>query len=130
VRALDTNVLVRYLVRDDPVQTAKADEVLAERALVTPTVLLETVWVLASFYRRSRGEIVAALAAVLDQRNVAMANETGVRWALERLEAGADFADMLHLVEAENADRFATFDRRLARKAGADAPVTIETLSN
>lgn len=44
------------------------------------------------------------------------------------MEAGADFADMMHVGAAEGASSFVTFDRKLERRAGPDSPVAIETL--
>jgi predicted nucleic-acid-binding protein len=50
-------------------------------------------------------------------------------WAIDRLEAGADFADMMHIATAAGATRFVTFDRGVAKKAGATPPISIETLA-
>ena len=67
MRALDTNVLVRYLVNDDPAQAAVADRVLddcrrkREPVFLSILVLCETVWVLASSFGQSKSEIVAVL---------------------------------------------------------------------
>ena len=129
MRALDTNVVTRFLIRDDPEQTETADRLMSESVMITSTVLLETVWVLASFYRRTRAEVAAALKVLIEQSNVTIPNQEGVCWAIDRMATGADFADMLHLADAAGADHFATFDRGVARKAGVHAPVAIETLA-
>jgi len=128
VRSLDTNILARFLVRDDAVQTRIADRVLESDVLVTATVLLETAWLLASRFGRSRAEVASGLTEFLRMSNVAVRDEARILWAIDRMRLGADLADMLHLVESRDANRFTTFDRDLARAAGADAPVEIETL--
>jgi len=128
VRSVDTNVLARFLIRDDPVQTEIARSVMASDVAVTITVLLETAWLLASRYGRSRAEVADALSQVIEMSNITVADESRIIWALERMRRGADLADMLHLVESRDASRFSTFDRSLNRRAGRDAPIEIETL--
>ena len=128
VRSVDTDVLARFLVGDDPEQERVADAVMTSEVVVTITVLLETAWLLASRFGRSRTEVADALSQVIAMSNVTMADETRILWALERMRRGADLADMLHLVESRDAGRFATFDRSLRRRAGRDAPIEIETL--
>jgi len=62
MRAIDTNIVIRYLTADDPDQTAKAKAVVdAGQVFVSTTVLLECEWVLRSVYDFSRHEVVAAL---------------------------------------------------------------------
>ena len=128
MRSVDTNVLARFLIRDDPVQTEIARSVMASDVAVTITVLLETAWLLASRYGRSRAEVADALSQVIEMSNITVADESRIIWALERMRRGADLADMLHLVESRDASRFSTFDRSLNRRAGRDAPIEIETL--
>jgi predicted nucleic-acid-binding protein len=128
VRSLDTNVVVRFILNDDPAQFRVADRLMDGDVMLTTTVLLETAWLLRSRYRMSRREIGTALLAVVNISNVAVVDEPLVRWAIERMIGGGDFADMLHLVQSREARAFATFDRGVARAAGADAPIAIETL--
>jgi predicted nucleic-acid-binding protein len=127
-RALDTNIIVRFLTRDDPVQTALADAAIRLDFLVTATVLLEVDWVLASYYGWSREQRVRGLNEVLDLPH-AVAFHPSARWALDRTAKGADFADMMHLAVAEGASLFLTFDKKLKRLAGADVPLPVELLS-
>ena len=90
-------------------------------------MLVETDWVLRSFYGWSRTQRAAGFRILLDLPNaVDVPQYAG--WAVERMEAGADFADMMHLGGSGGASSFATFDRKLARRAGSDAPVPVETL--
>tara|TARA_Y100000815_G_scaffold1380_1_gene1178 strand:- start:709 stop:1098 length:390 start_codon:yes stop_codon:yes gene_type:complete len=127
-RAVDTNVVVRYLTGDDPDQSAVATTILREDFMLTATVLVETEWVLRSAYRWPRLRIAAALEALVDLPGANCAVD-GVGWALARMRTGADLADMVHILMAAGASGFATFDTRLAAAAGADAPLTIETLA-
>ena len=94
---------------------------------IPATVLLETDWVLRSFYGWSRTQRAAGFRLLLDFPNaVDVPKDAG--WAVERMEAGADFADMMHVAVAAGASSFATFDKTLERRAGPDSPVAVETL--
>jgi len=128
-RAIDTNVVIRYLTADDPVQTPIATETLRSGFVLPLTVLMESEWVLRSAYRWPRDRIAAALAAMIDLPT-ALSVPEGSGWALDRFARGADLADMLHVVAATgDASAFATFDTGVAGLAGMDSPVAIETLS-
>ncbi len=116
--ALDTNVVVRLLVDDDPGQTRRARR-LIERgpALVVPTVLLETEWVLRGAYNIRPESIVRSLRSLLGLPELSVGSADAVAQALEWFERGLDFADALHLALAADAEEFATFDARLAKRA-------------
>ncbi|MBM4245517.1 MAG: type II toxin-antitoxin system VapC family toxin [Deltaproteobacteria bacterium] len=129
--ALDTNVLVRFLVRDDARQSALA-AALIRRALeadghlfVSDIVLCEMVWVLDAAYRVPRGEISAHLANLLAARHLTFRNPDAARRARDAYEAGkGDFADYLireHAREA-GAEDVATFDKVLLRESGYRLP--------
>lgn len=105
-----------------------AKAVLSRDFALLPSVLLETEWVLRSSYKWPRARIGEALAMLIDLPTLREA-PLGIGWAIERFASGADFADMLHLAAAGAAEGFVTFDRRLAKAAGQDTPVPIETLS-
>lgn len=128
VRAVDTNVLARFLARDDMAQTAVADQVMQGGSYISLTVLLETVWLLASRYGQSREAICDSLAEVVQLPTVTTPDTMLVMWAIDRFRAGADFADMAHLVDCRSADSFATFDRGVAKGAGEQPPLRVETL--
>ena len=114
--AVDTNVLVRFLVRDDAAQAASAAGLIQENEVwVSKTVLLETEWVLRSLYGFAPGTLGEALRALAGLQTVRLEDELAVAKALEWFQAGVDFADALHLASVGNAGRFATFDRKLAR---------------
>jgi len=117
--AVDTNVVVRFLVRDDAKQAARAAELIRSNEIwISKTVLLETEWVLRSLYRFSPQSLAGALRALAGLERVFLEDETAVAKALEWFREGLDFADALHLASAGNASQFATFDGKLARQAG------------
>lgn len=116
--AVDTNVLVRFLVRDDAEQAARAASLIrADEIRISKTVLLETEWVLRSLYGFSPSSLAGALRALAGLRTVFLEDELAVARALDWFTEGLDFADALHLASAGNAKQFATFDRRLAKQA-------------
>lgn len=86
---------------------------------------LEAGWVLRHAYRIETERIVAGLRKLLGLANVSVEDPHAVVPALALHEAGLDFADALHLASATAADRFATFDNALARKARHLTPVQI-----
>ncbi len=116
--AIDTNVVIRFLVNDDREQAQRARALIeAEDVFVPTSVLLETEWVLRSAYKLPRRDLVAALRAFLGLPRVfaqdRQAALTGMLWA----EQGMEFADALHLASASRCDAFASFDRGLAGAA-------------
>jgi predicted nucleic-acid-binding protein len=129
VRSIDANIVLRWLTGDNPHQAAVAASVLAKPVFVPLTALVEIAWVLQSSYRYDRVALNEALTVLLDLATVTVSDEPGVRWALGRHAAGADFPDMLHLVASRGAASFATFERQLAQRAGADTPLPVETLA-
>lgn len=118
--ALDTNVLVRCIVADDPRQTPLAARLLQHPggAFIARSVLLETEWVLRAAYRLSRTAIHRSLMAVCGLPQVRLEQPEQLAQALADFAAGMDFADALHLATAEAASaEFQTFDARFARAA-------------
>jgi predicted nucleic-acid-binding protein len=128
MNAVDTNILARFLLQDDAEQHHLAVDVLTGGAFVPLTVLMETAWLLGSRYRQPRDAVVAALRTVMSISGVVIEAASHIDWALERFEAGADIADVIHLVAARDLPAFITFDRALVRLAGPDSPVPVETL--
>ncbi|MBI2960186.1 MAG: type II toxin-antitoxin system VapC family toxin [Betaproteobacteria bacterium] len=123
---IDTNLLARFLLKDDPVQHRRAVAVLAsdEVVFVPITVLLELAWVLRA-REATREEILASLRGILALPRVRLQHEQAVRTALGWVEAGLDVADAFHLALSAKASRFLTFDAVLARRAaklGAQPP--------
>lgn len=116
--AVDTNILVRYLVEDDVAQTDRAEAVLRSGdVLVLKTVVLETEWVLRSLYGFGRPAIADGMARLLGLPGIEIEDRPAVARALSWYGQGLDFADALHLASVAHADAFATFDQALRRKA-------------
>ena len=116
--AVDTNLLVRLLTNDDPVEAKRALRVMESDDILTPkTVLLETEWVLRHGYGLSREIIAQSFQKLLGIPNVKTEDQQTVNQALRWYQEGLDFADALHLASSAKADRFATFDRDFVKKA-------------
>lgn len=124
---LDTNVLVRYLVRDDQRQFEKARRLLkresnkGEPVLVSLLVLLETEWVLRSRYEFSKAEILSTFSTLLDVADLAFEDESSIEQALYSWkDTVADFSDCL--IEARNlrlgCQATATFDGKALKLPG------------
>ena len=115
---LDTNVWVRYVTRDEPLQAKLALSLIArsESIFLSRTVLLELEWVLRAVYRLDRDTIVAAMMQILGLRNVVVETPERVASALDYHRQGMDFADALHLSSAGHR-QFHTFDTRFAKRA-------------
>ena len=116
--SLDTNVVVRFLVNDDAEQNRRARGLIdAGSVRVSPTVLLETEWVLRALYGQERGGIHESFRRLLGLPGVLADEPQRVARALEWCGSGLDFADALHLAFASSGGSFATFDAKLARRA-------------
>lgn len=130
MKALDTNVLVRWFTRDDQHQASIADALLHQPVFVSLTVLIEVAWVLRGrTYRYTAEMLHAAISTLIDLETVVVEDEAGVRWALARQATGAHFADMIHMICARGAASFATFEKGIVQAAGDAPPVPVETLA-
>lgn len=119
MRAVDTNVLVRLLVNDEPTQAEAAQRAMAaEPAFILKTVVLELEWVLRSAYGRSRTEVATSIESLLAASGVIVEDSAAVERAVAWFKGGMDFADALHLASSGHADAFVTFDVDLRRQAG------------
>lgn len=126
--ALDTNVLVRFLVQDDPSQSAAARRLIRgyvaeNQALFVPvTVTLELEWVLRSIYGYSKPSTIGTLATLFSATELLFESERALEVALELYRGGtADFSDCLHIALAAQANEAPlwTFDKKAARIGGA-----------
>ena len=124
---LDTNVLVRLVVGDDPRQTEQAKRFVdryctpESPGYINCIVLAELVWVLTGPYGYSRSEIAAAVEGVLAGGDRIVEHHDAVRASLEDYRAGGtDFVDALigHINRARGCDATATFDQKAARLDG------------
>ena len=127
MRAIDTNVVVRFLVGDDKRQAARARAAIeAGDIFVATTVLLESEWVLRSGYGFAPVQIAGALRGFAGLPGVAVEEPALLAEALHRLAEGMDFADALHLGGAEHCTAFLTFDRGLVKAAAGRSVVMVE----
>ncbi|HEY2615784.1 MAG TPA: type II toxin-antitoxin system VapC family toxin [Acetobacteraceae bacterium] len=116
--AVDTNVIVRLLTGDDPAQLERARRLFETETIFLPkTVVLESEWVLRNLYGLSSREIVGALSALVALPQVRCEDAAAMSVALELMRRSLDFADALHVASSGAAQRFATFDRKLSRRA-------------
>lgn len=118
--AIDTNLIVRYLVGDDPEQAARARKAIDNNdTFVSTTVMLETEWVLRSAYGFSAARCAKALTDFAGLPHVILEDAAAVAKALSWARRGLDFADGLHLAKAESCDALLSFDRDFAKTANA-----------
>ncbi|MBZ0094832.1 MAG: type II toxin-antitoxin system VapC family toxin [Sulfuricella sp.] len=116
--AVDTNLVVRLLANDDTVQTRRAAALFAsEQIFISKTVLLESEWVLRFSYELPPKVILQALRNIIGLPNVMVEQQREIAEALDGFEQGLDFADALHLASSRRAGRFATFDKKLIKRA-------------
>ena len=123
MRAVDTNVLVRLIVRDDPDQVARAEAFVEPGAWISLPVLAETVWVLKSVYGLNRQRIGTAVSMLLEHDRLALQDEDIVRRAHATFarERAVGFSDCLVVEIARKAGHVpvGTFDRKMSRLDGA-----------
>ncbi len=124
MRAIDTNVLVRLIARDDVAKTKSAQAFVANGAWVSVLALTEAIWVLKSVYARSSGEVADIIDGLLKHESLALQESDVVVAALERFRAQPSiaFADFLLLEAARKAGHLplGTFDRALSKIEGAE----------
>jgi len=127
--ALDTNVLVRYVVRDDAAQFAAARRLIAqclaeEGSIFIPvTVALEFEWVLRASFGYGKDDVLQVLSSLLSAAELSFESERALEVALQLYREGsADFADCLHVALAAQAGEqpLWTFDKAAAKVPGAE----------
>lgn len=123
---LDTNVLVRYVTQDDPVQSPKASELIESLTTFSPgfvslVSVVELVWVLQSCYQSARADIVTVLETLLRTRELTIEHAEIIWQALRRFTVSkADFADCLieRCAHGAGCEYTATFDLNAAKAVG------------
>jgi predicted nucleic-acid-binding protein len=124
MRAVDTNVLVRLLTRDDAGQVSAAESFVAAGAWVSQLVLAEAVWVLATVYELSPAQLSSAIEMVLNHRDLSVEQREVVAAALEqfRRRPALGFTDCLVIEIARKAGHLplGMFDRGFGRVDGAE----------
>jgi len=123
MRAVDTNVLLRLLMRDGEREFAAATEFVARGAWVSHVVLAEVTWVLRSIYGKEHDEIADAIDLLLNHADVTLQDPEVITAALDqyRRKPSLGFSDCLILENARKAGHLplGTFDRDLAKLPGA-----------
>jgi predicted nucleic-acid-binding protein len=123
MRAIDTNVLVRLITRDDLRQAEAADHFVEKGAWVSVLALAEAAWVLGTVYGFSAAQLVTALEMLLNHKDLTLQDSDVVAAALDlfRSRPALGFSDclMLHLARRAGHLPLGTFDRALGKTAGA-----------
>jgi predicted nucleic-acid-binding protein len=123
MRAVDTNVLVRLITRDDPKQVSAAESFVGRGAWVSHVVLVEAVWVLTSVYELEPPAVAMAVEMLLNHRDLTIQDSDSVAAALGqyRTKPAVGFSDCLVLEVARKAGHLplATFDKDLGKLSGA-----------
>jgi predicted nucleic-acid-binding protein len=124
MRAVDTNVLVRLVTRDDEKQVVAAESFISKGAWVSNLALVEATWVLAAVYELTHPEIATAVEMLLHHRDLTIQDSDTVAAALEhyRRRPALGFSDCLILEVARKAGHvpLGTFDRELGKLDGAE----------
>lgn len=129
MRAIDTNVVVRFLTADDPGQAKAARAVIETGDIFIPTtVVLEAEWVLRAGYGFAAMEIAAGLRGLGGLAGITIEEPAEVAQALDWLGEGMDFADALHLARSGQCRAFVTFDRKLAKRAKGLSSIPVELI--
>jgi len=132
VRAVDTNILARFYLRDDAVQGRIAASVLAAGDVFVPkTVILELEWVLRYVADQPESKVIECLAHLIALPGVTVEDRAEVEAALSHCRNGIDFADALHHAASKACGELLTFDDRgfalRARKLRLKPPVQVPT---
>ena len=132
MRAVDTNVLARYYLRDDAAQARVADRILSGGDVFVPkTVMLELEWVLRSVAEQPADKVMDCLAHLIALPGITIEDHDEVEAALRHCKQGIDFADALHLAASHACSELLTFDdrgyARRASKLGVKPPVKLAT---
>jgi predicted nucleic-acid-binding protein len=124
MRAVDTNILVRLITRDDSQQLTAAEAYIVKGAWVSSVVLAETSWVLSSVYGLSEEQIGTVIEMLLSHEHLSLQDADVVSAALEQFRAATapGFVDCLVLEIARKAGHLplGTFDKRLSRVTGVE----------
>lgn len=117
--ALDTNILARLVINDDPLQAKQAAALIdgGSALFVSVTVMLELEWVLRGAYQLERAAILKTFEYLVSIRTISFERPSCLEQALHYYALGFDFADALHHAAIAHCDGFATFDKKLVKLA-------------
>lgn len=125
--AVDTNVIVRLLTKDNDAQYKAAHKLFsAEGIFIADTVILEVEWVLRYAYEFEPEQICAAFRKLFGLKNVRLTNAQIVAQAIGWHESGLDFTDALHLATSQQHTTFKTFDEKFIKRAKSLTSCTVE----
>ena len=126
---VDTNIIVRLLTGDDPVQSEKSRTLIKKPDIFIPeTVILETEWVLRHAYGFDSTSIHDSFSKLCGLPNVILPSPYRMLMALQWYAEGMDFADALHLAASQGCKTFYSFDRKLVRKADGRGQCKVKEL--
>lgn len=126
---LDTNVVLRLLLNDDPAQKMRAAKLIQQakkldtRTIITLAVVLEMEWVLRSRAKMSKTQTLIVFDLLLESYDIEIDNEKALEQALHiYANTAADFAECLFLAQYQRmgCDTMLTFDAKAARMAGVE----------
>lgn len=116
--AVDTNIIIRFLTRDDEKQYKKSFTIFNKQEIfISDTVILETEWVLRYAYKFLPKDISNAFKNLFGLRNVHLSNPTFIAQAIEWHKLGMDFSDAMHLTQCQQFEKLYTFDKKFISKA-------------
>lgn len=116
--AIDTNVIIRFLTRDNEAQYKKAYRIFnREEVFIPDTVILETEWVLRFAYKFQPKAICDAFNRLFGLDNVYLSNPHSTAQAIKWHTEGLDFSDALHLAHSQECEHLYSFDAKFSTKA-------------
>ena len=129
MRAIDTNVVVRFLTADHAREHKTARDVIEAGDIFVPiTVCLETEWVLRSAYDLTTDQVALGLRGLAGLSGVTVEEPAALAAAIDAMVDGMDFADALHLARSETCTSFVTLDRSLAKASKKRSGPRVELL--
>ncbi len=127
MRAIDTNVVIRFLTADNAEQARAARTIIqAGDIFISTSVLLECEWVLRSGYGFSADEIATGMTGLAGLPRLTVEDPALLAQAIDWMREGMDFADALHLTKAQHCTVFLTFDRKFVKAARGRGGVPVE----
>jgi len=128
--AVDTNILIRFLIDDTPEQAVAVKALFSREIIwIAKTVLLESAWALENLYGLAEGDIRESFLRLLRLENVRVEDDSSVLAALMLMEHGVELADAMHLTSRPAACGFVSFDRTLVRRASRAGVAEVFDLS-
>jgi predicted nucleic-acid-binding protein len=125
--AVDTNIVVRLLTRDDEPQYQKSFSLFQSQDIFIPdTVILETEWVLRFAYHVQAKDIDQSFRKLFGLPNVSLTNPNLINQVLQWHQQGLDFADAFHLAQSQHCSGLYTFDEKFRKKAKGLTPCNLK----